>query len=222
MHIINESPSPPKAVSVSESDQIDDLDLLRTSLEGNEEAFNEVLLKHRERLKRMIALRMNDRLQGRLDASDVIQDTFVEASRALDAYLENPKLPVFLWLRHLAGEKLIQAHRKHLTTQKRAAEREQRILGGTPAATSMSLAIQLAGKMTSPSQAAEKKEATDQLMQALESMNEIDREILTLRHFEQLTSRETATILDMSNDAVKKRYVRALAKLQSILTHNER
>lgn len=203
---------------MSESGQIDDLELLRTSLKGNNEAFNEVLLKHRDRLRKMIAVRMNQRLQGRLDASDVIQDTFVEASRALDAYLENPKLPVFLWLRHLAGEKLIQAHRKHLSTQKRTAEREQRIMGGTPAATSMSLAIQLAGKMTSPSQAAQKKEATDQLMDALESMNEIDREILTLRHFEQLSSRETATVLDMTNEAVKKRYVRALAKLQKILT----
>ncbi|MDB4777907.1 sigma-70 family RNA polymerase sigma factor [bacterium] len=205
---------------MSKNGQIDDLDLLRNSLGGSEEGLNEVLMKHRERLRRMIALRMNDKLQGRLDASDVIQDTFVEASRALDAYLANPKLPVFLWLRHLAGEKLIQAHRKHLGAQKRTAEREQRIWGGTPAATSMSLAIQLAGKMTTPSKIAAKNEATDQLMVALESMNEVDREILTLRHFEQLTSRETATVLDMNYEAVKKRYVRALAKLQTILIGN--
>lgn len=202
---------------MSKNGQIDDLDLLQNSLSGKEAGLNEVLLKHRDRLKRMIALRMNNKLQGRLDASDVVQDTFVEAARALDAYLADPKLPVFLWLRHLAGEKLIQAHRRHLGAQKRNAEREQRIFGGTPAATSMSLAIQLAGKMTSPSKIVEKKEATDQLMEALEGMNDVDREILTLRHFEQLSSRETATVLDMNYEAVKKRYVRALAKLQSIL-----
>jgi RNA polymerase sigma-70 factor (ECF subfamily) len=196
---------------------VDDLDLLRHAQGGNQDALNEVLIKHRDRLRRMVAVRMNQQLQGRVDASDVIQDTFIEASRALDTYLENPKMPVFLWLRHLAGEKLIQAHRKHLGAQKRAAGREQPGFGGTPAATSQSLAIQLAASITSPSQAAEKKEAKNHLMAALESMSEIDREILTLRHFEHLSGRETAEIVGLSHEAVKKRYVRALDKLQKIL-----
>ena len=165
----------------------------------------------------MVAVRMNQKLQGRVDASDVIQDTFIEASRALDAFLENPTMPVFIWLRQLAGEKLIQAHRNHLGAQKRAAGREQQSYGGAPAATSQSLAIQLAANMTSPSQAAQKKEAKDQLMAALENMDEMDREILTLRHFEHLSSRETADVVGMSYEAVKKRYVRALDKLQKIL-----
>ena len=196
---------------------VDDLDLLRHAQTGNEDALNEVLIKHRDRLKRMISVRMNQKLQSRIDASDVIQDTFIEASRALNAYLENPKMPVFIWLRHLAGEKLIQAHRLHLGAQKRAAGREQRIFGGAPQATSQSIAIQLAGNVTSPSQAAEKKEANDQLMEALESMDEIDREILTLRHFEHLSSRETAEIVGMNHEAVRKRYIRALDKMQKIL-----
>lgn len=203
------------------SGPISDLDLLRNSLDSNEEAFNEVLLKHRDRLRRMVATRMNQKLQGRLDASDVIQDTFVEAARALDSYLANPKISVFLWLRHLAGEKLIQAHRRHLGAQKRTAQREQRILGGSPAATSQSLAIQLAGRMSTPSQVVQKKEATQRLTEALDQMDEMDREVLTLRHFEQMSSRESAEVLGISYEAVKKRYVRALNKLQRILSIDE-
>jgi RNA polymerase sigma-70 factor (ECF subfamily) len=201
--------------------QFDDLCLLKKGDGPESPAFNEILIKHRDRLRRMVEIRMNQRLQSRLDASDVIQDTFIEAARALDKYLENPKISVFLWLRKLAGEKLIQAHRKHLGAQKRSAEREQPIYGGAPAATSQALAIQLSGNFTSPSQATVNKESKDQLTAALESMDDIDREVLTLRHFEQLSSREAADVLEMNYEAVKKRYVRALDKLQKILTAGE-
>jgi RNA polymerase sigma-70 factor (ECF subfamily) len=201
----------------SESTQTNDLLILQDAHSGNNEAFNQVLLKYRDRLKRMVGIRMNRKLQGRLDASDVIQDSFLEAARALPAYLENPKLPVYIWLRHLAGEKLIQAHRRHLTAQKRTAEREQPIFGGAPAATSLSLAHELACSMATPSQAAAKNEACNNLIDALSSMNEIDREILTLKHFEHLTSREAAEVLGMTYEAVKKRHVRALEKLQKIM-----
>lgn len=205
---------------VNNPSNVDDLDLLRHAHVGNEDAFNEVLIKHRDRLRQMVALRMNQKLQGRLDASDVIQDTFAEAARALEAYLADPKIPVYLWLRHLAGEQLIQAHRKHLGAQKRAADREQPVYGGAPAATSMSLAIQLSGNMTSPSQAAQKNESKDRLMAALDSMNDMDREILTLRHFEHLSNRETAEVLGVNYEAVRKRYIRALDKLQTILVED--
>ncbi len=206
---------------LAEQGGVDDLDLLRMAESGKQEAFNEILIKHRERLKRMVAVRMNDRLRGRLDASDVIQETYTEATRTLEEYLENPKLPVYIWLRRLAGQKLIQAHRKHLGAQKRDAKVEQRIHGGVPAATSQSLAIHLAANVTSPSQAAVKAESRDQLMDALETMNEIDREVLTLRHFEHLSSRETAEVLGLSYEAVKKRYLRALEKLHGILMNQE-
>jgi len=160
---------------------------------------------------------MNQKLQGRLDASDVIQDTFIEASRALESYLASPKISVFVWLRRLAGEKLIQAHRKHLGAEKRSANRETPIFGGVPAATSHVIAIQLSGKLTSPSIAAQKKESKDELMLALEQMGEIDREILMLRHFEQLSNKETAEVVGMNYEAVKKRYVRALDKLRDLM-----
>ncbi|QEG21440.1 sigma-70 family RNA polymerase sigma factor [Mariniblastus fucicola] len=204
---------------------IDDLELLRASrrlsgTDGEEpnEAFNEILCRHRDRLKRMVGLRMNQKLQGRLDASDVIQDTFVEASRALEGYLDNPKISVFMWLRRLAGEKLIQAHRKHLGAEKRTANREQPMFAGVPAATSQVVAIQLSGKLTSPSNAAQKREDKDELMDALDQMGEIDREILMLRHFEQLSNHETAEVVGISYEAVKKRYIRALDKLRTIMT----
>jgi len=207
------------------SKAIDDLELLRAARklatgDGRQESdtFNEILSRHRDRLKRMVSVRMNQKLQGRLDASDVIQDTFIEASRALDQYMENPKISVFMWLRRLAGEKLIQAHRKHLEAQKRSANREQPIFGGVPAATSKVIAIQLSGKLTSPSIAAEKKESKDELLRALDQMGDLDREILMLRHFEQLSNQETAEVVEMSYDAVKKRYIRALEKLRTIMT----
>lgn len=207
-----------KPESQSGQSGVSDLGLLRQAATGSRPgALNEVLIKYRESLRRMIAVRMNDRLLGRLDASDIVQETFIEATRALDAYLAKPGLPVHLWLRHLAGQKLIQAHRVHLGAQKRAADREQRLVGGVPAANSASMAFELMGKNSTPSRIAVKNESKDRLMQALEGMGDVDREVLTLRHFEQLTSQETAEVLGMTNEAVKKRYVRALEKLQHIL-----
>lgn len=205
--------------SVSEpTGNIDDLDLLRNASSDQQGAFNEILLKHRERLKRMVAVRMNPKLQGRLDASDVIQETFIEATRTLTAYMNKPTLPVFLWLRQLTGQKLIQAHRRHLSAQRRDASLEESIYGGAPAANSESLSCHLMDSLTSPSAVAEKNESKAALMQALESMDELDREILTLRHFEQLNSREVSEVLGMSYDAVRKRYIRALEKLHHLLT----
>ena len=202
---------------MNSSNNVSDLDLLKYAQSGDQDVLNEILLRHRDRLKRMVSVRMNHKLQGRLDASDVIQETFIEASRTLEDYLENPKFPVFIWLRHLAGEKLIQAHRHHMGAQKRAVEREQANFGGAPAATSRALAFQISASFTSPSLAVEKQEANDQLMEALDSMDDVDREILMLRHFEHLSSRETAEVVGMNLEAVKKRYVRALDKLQKIL-----
>ncbi len=204
---------------VSDSqNRIDDLMLLRQAEEGkNSQAVNEVLFKYREPLVRMIALRMNKRLQGRLDASDIVQEVFIEAIRALKAYLDKPQLPVKLWLRHLAGQKIIQAHRTHLGAQKRNAFLEQSLHGGMPAAFSESLAHELSGNISTPSQTAVNNETKQILTIALDRMDDLDREVLSLRHFEYLTSQETASLLGLSNDAVKKRYVRALEKLKNVL-----
>jgi RNA polymerase sigma-70 factor (ECF subfamily) len=164
----------------------------------------------------MVEVRMHPRLQGRVDASDVIQETFIEAARVLNNGQQNQDIPVYLWLRRLANQKLIQAHRQHLQAAGRDARREQ-AQAGQPEASSVSIARFLIGNFTSPSLQAVRQERESSLQQALEKMDPLDREVLALRHFEQLSGPESAEILGISHDAVKKRYIRALEKLQRIM-----
>ena len=209
----------PRTFSIDQ-EPLNDLDLLRNCHGGekSKEAFNSILMKYRSRLIRIISLRIGLRLQGRVDASDVIQDAFVEASRTLDRYLENPEIPVFLWLRRLAGEKLLQANRFHLDAQKRNAGREVSIDQEMPQACSLSLATKLVGSATSPSEIAIRNENKRLLETALNQMDSLDREVLVLRHFEHLSGRESAIVMNMGYEAVKKRYSRALDKLERILS----
>jgi len=182
--------------------------------------WSSVMLRHRDRLRRMVEVRMHPRLQGRVDASDVIQETFIEAARVLDSGLQNQDIPVYLWLRRLANQKLIQAHRQHLQTAGRDARREQAQVA-EPEASSVSIARYLVGNFTSPSLQAIRHERESKLQQALEQLEPLDREVLALRHFEQLSGSEAAEILGISHHAVKKRYVRALEKLQRIMVQQE-
>jgi RNA polymerase sigma-70 factor (ECF subfamily) len=153
-----------------------------------------------------------------VDDSDVLQDTFLDATRRLQEYLDNPQAPFFLWLRRITGDKLLEIHRTHLGTLMRDADREVSLhRGALPAANSISLAAQLLGQLTSPSQAAVKAEMRIKLQQALNSLDPLDREILALRHFEQLTNVEAAQELQLETSAASKRYLRALARLQTIL-----
>ena len=198
----------------------DDFSLLRRARDGDEGAFNRVLGKHREKLKRMVAVRMNPRLRSRLDASDVIQDTFVEALRTFEQFLSHSQMPVYVWLRALANEKLIQAHRFHLKAQKRDASREMSIFGNALSATSEAIAVQLIGRDASPVERAERNDRKRMLTEALDKMGELDREILTLRHFEHMSSKQAAVVLNLKVETVKKRYVRALEKLQRILIND--
>ena len=200
-------------------DDCDDVEsLLRSAADGDAQAQTELFERFRPRLKKMVRLRLNRRLQGRIDDSDIVQDALLAASRRLPQYLENPQAPFFLWLRRITGDKLLETHRTHLGTQARNAEREISLhRGALPPATSVSLAAQLVGRMTSPSQAAVKAEMRIQLQEALNSLDPLDREILALRHFEQLTNSEAAQELDLEPSAASKRYIRALAKLQKVL-----
>lgn len=193
-------------------------DLVRRAAAGDNCALNELFQTHRDRLKRMIRLRLNRRLQGRLDASDVLQEAYLEVSRRLGEYLQNPAAPFFLWLRQMAGLKLAEIHRRHLGTQMRDADRDLSIYrGALPAANSVSLAAQLLGQLTSPSEAAIKAEMRIRLQEVLDSMDPIDREIIALRHFEQLNSEETAEVLGMSKSAASSRYIRAIKRLRAML-----
>ena len=193
--------------------------LLQQVAEGSPQEWGTLLERHRLRLRRMIALRLDRRLQGRVDASDVIQEAFLEASLRLPDYLREPSMPFFLWLRFLTGQKLLELHRHHLGAQMRDAGREVSLYRGSlPGASSAALAAQLLGHDTRPSEAAIRAERKIRLQEALNSMDPLDREVLALRHFEQLNNAETAQALGLGESAASKRYVRALKRLKEILT----
>ena len=168
-----------------------------------------ICLRHRDRLKRMVHLRFSRRLQGRVDDSDVIQEAFLSISCRLNEYVADPKLPFFLWLRHMTGLKLAEIHRRHLGSQLRDADREVTLhRGGLPEVDSISLAAHLLGQLTTPSQAAIKAETRLIVQEALNNMDPTDREVLALKHFEQLSTSEIAEVLGMSKAGAGSRYLR--------------
>ena len=156
----------------SETDQ-----LLRRLAKGDHRDWGALLERHRQRLRRMIALRLDQRLQGRIDASDVIQEAYLEASTRLEDYLRRPTMPFYLWLRFLTGQKLLELHRHHLGAQMRDAGREVSLYRGSlPETSTAALAAQLLGRDTRPSEAAVRAERKIRLQEALNSMEPMDRE----------------------------------------------
>ncbi len=185
---------------------------------GDEQALAELFSMHRERLRRMVDFRMDRRLRGRVDASDILQEAYIDASQRVHHYTKKPEMSFFVWLRQITTQRLIDVHRRHLDAQKRDARQEVSIHRGELAATtSASIAAELMGQFVSPSQLAMRAELLDQLEDALESMDPIDREVLALRHFEELTNNEVAQVLDITKSAASNRYVRALGRLKSVL-----
>jgi RNA polymerase sigma-70 factor (ECF subfamily) len=182
-------------------------------------ALEKALAEHRARLRRMVSLRMDRRLQGRVDPSDVIQEAYLDAARRLPEYVrEAEPMPLFLWLRFLAAQALQVVHRKHLGVLARDAGREISIDGGRmPQATSAALAAQLLGHDTRASEAAIRAERKLRLEQALNQMDPLDREVLALRHFEQLSNSECARVLGLKETTATKRYIRGLRKLKELL-----
>ena len=192
--------------------------LLEQAAQGDPQGLGTLLAKHGDRLRRMVALRMDRRLQGRIDPSDVIQETYLEASNRLAEYLRDPSMPFFLWLRFLAGQKLVTLHRHHLGVQMRAAGQEVALCRGPlPEASSAALAAHLLGHDTRASEAAIRAELKIRVQDGLNSMDPLDREVLALRHFEQLSRAEIAQVLGVSENAAGKRYIRALERLKQIL-----
>jgi RNA polymerase sigma-70 factor (ECF subfamily) len=194
-------------------------ELLQHAAGGDEQAFKRLFFRYRDRLKRMVRLRLSRRLQGRVDDSDILQEAYIEICKRLPKYAQAPEMPFFLWLRHMTGLKLIEVHRRHLGTQMRDADREVSLhRGGLPEADSVSLAAQLLGKLTTPSQAAIKAETRIYVQEALNRMDPIDREVLALKHFEQLSTSEIAKVLGMSKAGAGSRYLRALKRLKEVLS----
>lgn len=190
-----------------------EIDLLTS---GDENKIAEVFSQYEEKLQRMVRFRLDRRLYGRVDTADVMQDVWMEASRRIEDYTSNPAVPFFIWARQIAWQIVIDLHRRHLGAQKRNVSQEVS-LAKSGVGTSISIAAQLVGDLTSPSQAAIREERLVQLRAALESMDEIDREVLALRHFEELSNNEVAEVLGLQKTAASNRYVRALKRLKSIL-----
>jgi RNA polymerase sigma-70 factor, ECF subfamily len=205
--------------TMMDNNSSDTAHLLEQARAGDQAALNELFAQHRARLRRMVELRLDRRLQARIDASDVVQETYVDVLARLDEYLHDPRYPLFLWLRLIVGERLLKMHRHHLGTQMRDAGLEVSIYrGALPAASSAALAAQLLGKHTSPTQAAVRAERMIRLQEALNTLDPIDREVLSLRHFEEMSLAETALSLEIEESHAAKRYIRALKRLKAILT----
>jgi RNA polymerase sigma-70 factor (ECF subfamily) len=185
---------------------------------GDERALAELFSKERDRLWRMVQARLDRRLQGRVDPDDVLQEAYLDATRRIGHFANEPEMSFFLWLRLIVGQTLVDVHRRHLEAQMRDAGRDISIArGATPGASSASLAGQLVAHLSSPSQAAIREEMEAQLRQAIDGLEPIDREVLVLRHFEELTNGEVAETLGIQVKAASIRYVRALARLKAVL-----
>ena len=185
---------------------------------GNPEEVAVLLEGFRGRISRMLTIRMDPRLRGRLDASDVIQDTFIEVQQRLVEYRRRNDMPFFLWVRFLAGQKLAQMHRKHLGAGRRDARRElPDALGRIPGASTATLAGALMSDGVTPSEVAMRMEDEERVVSVLDELRELDREVLALRHFEGLSNLEVAQLLGIEPSAASRRYVRALARLQERL-----
>jgi RNA polymerase sigma-70 factor (ECF subfamily) len=192
--------------------------LIERAARGESEPLGELLQRHRGRLRRMVHLRLDRRLQGRIDPSDVIQEASLEAAARLSEYVRNPTMPFFLWLRFLAGQRLLMLRRRHLGTEARDASRDISLhQGAMPEASSACLAARLLGKITAPLQAAIRAEMKRRLQDALNGMDPLDREVLALRHFEQMDNNETADALGISPSGASSRYLRALRRLKEVL-----
>jgi RNA polymerase sigma-70 factor (ECF subfamily) len=194
-------------------------ELLDRLSRGEPAALDRLLTAHREPIRRMIDMRMDPAITRRVDASDIVQDVLLEASRRLPDYLRNPAMPFHLWLRHIAKDHLIDAHRRHRQAQRRSLNREQPLV---PAAfadhSSLELAAQFFDQDLTPAAAAMRRELTSRLHAALAKLEENDRDLILMRHFEQLSNQEVATLLGLSEAAASMRYLRAVRRLRAALT----
>ncbi len=188
---------------------------LEQRLRGGDDSVMAALLERlRERLLRMVQFRLDPRLVGRIDAEDVLQESYIEAGKRLQAYRDDDK-PFLVWIRMMTQQTMIDLHRKHLGAKMRSAGRE------ITAPRSGTLSGFFVGHYTSPSNAVMREELRQKVEEALESMDEIDREVLLLRHFEELSNKDAAAVLGIQENAASNRYVRALVRLKGILGNLE-
>ena len=193
-------------------------DILRDVAGGDAEAVNRLMDRHREAVRRVVQLRLDHAVARRVDASDVVQDVMLEASQRLTDYLRNPGMPFHLWLRQLALDRIIDMHRRHRGAQRRSVDREQNFSGvGNDEQSAADLAALLRDAELTPAAAALRKELQSRFVAALQQMDEGDREIIVMRHFEHLGNSEAAEALGLSAPAAGMRYLRAIRRLRELL-----
>jgi RNA polymerase sigma-70 factor (ECF subfamily) len=191
--------------------------LLRQAGQGDALARDQLLARHRARLHQAVAVRLDRRLAPRVDPSVVVQETLAEAAGRLPDYLCQRPLPFYPWLRQLALERLIDLHRRHLRAGKRSVQREERAPPPLPDESAAALAQRLFSRGSSPSARLQRREVAQRVQAALLQLSERDRELLVLRHLEQLPTRDVAAVLGLSEGAVKMRLLRALERLRTLL-----
>ncbi|MBY0230764.1 MAG: sigma-70 family RNA polymerase sigma factor [Gemmataceae bacterium] len=200
------------------TDHPDTQDLLAQARDGQAGAVDRLLDVHREPLRRLIGLRLDPALAARVDASDIVQDVLLEAHKRLVEYLRAPAMPFRLWLRHIAQDHVIDAHRRHRQAQRRSLDREQPIVPNVLADhSSMELAGQLLDTERTPASEAIHRELQRKLNAAIACLDDDDREVILMRHREQMANGEVAEALGLSEAAASMRYLRAVRKLRAAL-----
>jgi RNA polymerase sigma-70 factor, ECF subfamily len=201
--------------------EIDTDTLLGRARGGDDSARQQLLARHRERLRRMVAVRMDRRLAPRMDPSDIVQDVLADADRELSDFLRRRPVPFYPWLRQLAWDRLIDVHRRHVRAGKRSVKREEMGVRDLPDESALLLADRLLDRSHSPSQRALREESRRRVRAAIAQLPDRDREVLVLRHLEQLSTAQTAAVLGVTESAIKTRHVRALDRLERVLRATE-
>ncbi|MFN8856809.1 MAG: sigma-70 family RNA polymerase sigma factor, partial [Planctomycetaceae bacterium] len=205
-----EPPANPAPAGAGWPDHTQTGELLARARDGRSEAVNDLLERHRAALRRMVDARMDQKLARRIDASDIVQDVMLEASQRLQDYLKDPRIPFGLWLRQMAQDRVIDMHRRHRLAGRRSLDREQPLApGGQGDQSSLELVAQLMDPELTPATHALREELREQFLTALDQMDEPDREILFMRHFEHLSNSEAANVLGLSEPAAGMRHLRA-------------
>jgi RNA polymerase sigma-70 factor (ECF subfamily) len=192
--------------------------LLAQAKGGDASAVNVLMDRHRNSIRQMVRMRLDKRIQNRIDVSDVVQDVLVEANRRLQTYLIDPAMPFHLWLRQIAKDRIIDAHRRHRVSARRSVDREQSM--AAPRGydqSSVELAALLGDPELTPAAAVIQAEMARRVEEAITELDEKDCEIIVMRHYEHLSNQEIGQVLNLSEPAASMRYLRAIRRLKQIL-----
>ena len=193
-------------------------ELLSLARGGDSEAVNQLIERHRDSLRHLVRMRLDRQIQPRVDASDIVQDVLVEASRRLNDYLANPAMPFHLWVRHIARDRIIDAHRRHRVSAKRSVDREQAMaIPGGMDQSSVMLVRELMDAGRSPASLVIEQELAGLVEGAITNLEELDAEVIVMRHYEQLTNQEIALALGLTEPAASMRYLRAIKRLRELM-----